>query len=81
MLFPPPTLQVSLRPALSSLKLGSGSSRHANQPNEKGPPLVVEAREEVRSHVPRTRDDSSDDEDSVDVMRGQGTCTCTADHI
>ena len=64
--------QVSLRPAFSSLKLGSGSSRHQlSQSSDKGPPAAEGPREATMSHVPRTRDDSSDEEDNVrDSVKG-----------
>ena len=67
------SFQVSLRPAFSSLKLGSGSSRHQfSQSSDKGPPAAEGPRDEAMSHVPRTRDDSSDEEDNVHVKGGHG---------
>lgn len=69
------TIQVSLRPAISSLKLGSGSSRSLhNQPSSMKQPSSLEPK--VQLHLPRTRDDSSDEEDSthVDVKGIPGIC-------
>lgn len=71
------TFQVSLRPAISSLKLGSGSSRSLqNQPSSMKQPTSLEPK--MQLHLPRTRDDSSDEEDSThaDVKGIPGTCIC-----
>lgn len=64
--------QVSLRPTSSSLKLGSGSSRHTSTGKSSS---EVEPKESgVLSHSPRTRDDSSDEEEFThgNVKEGQG---------